>query len=119
VVGRAYEGSVSSGLYISGRDGFYTDLIGLIGGVNAHSGLTIALPNISVEGLIKLDPEVIFEVINADDPIKAKEALATWDKYPAISAVKNKRVFVLADDFASIPGPRFVLLAEQMADLVC
>lgn len=119
VVGRALEAGANPSVYISGRDGFYSELIGLIGGVNAHSGSTIAVPTLSKEGLMKLDPDVIFEVINRDDPVRATEAHKLWSGYQELSAVRERRVFILSDDFASIPGPRYTALAEKMAGLVC
>jgi iron complex transport system substrate-binding protein len=115
VVGRVFEGETLSGLYVSGKDGFYSDLLKLVGLENINNETTISIPMLSPEGLISLAPEVIIEVVNRDDPNKEEEISSLWSRYPNLPATRNKRVIILKDDFASIPGPRYILIAEQLA----
>lgn len=117
VVGRMFEGESLSGLYISGKDGFYSDLLKIVGLENINNESTISIPMLSPEGLMTLKPEVIIEVVNRDDPRK-EDLAALWDRYGKLPAVKNNRVLILSDDFASIPGPRYIVLAEQIAHLL-
>ena len=34
---------------------------------------------------------------------------------PEIAAVQNKRIYVIAEDYSTIPGPRFVDIVEDLA----
>lgn len=119
VVGRTREGSVDTGVYISGSDGFYGDIIALLGAVNVHQGRTVAVPTLSAEGILKLAPDVIIDVVNVDDKAGEDQLRKFWMKFPTLPAVKQGRVIVVSDDFASIPGPRYIQLAEKVAEPVC
>jgi len=119
VVGRIREGNSSSGLYISGRDGFYSDLLAMVGAVNVNRQSTIAVPSVSHEGLLTLNPDVVIEIVNVDDVFDERTAMALWNSLPSLPAVRDKKVFLLHDDFASVPGPRYILLAQKLSELLC
>ena len=119
VVGRAREGSRHTAIYISGRDGFYSDLVSLVGGINVRDGGTISMPTLSAEGILKLAPDVIFEVVSADDGEIDRSYAEFWREFPQLAAVRNSRIYFLNEDFASIPGPRYVKLLEQFAERLC
>jgi len=118
VVGRMHEGDSLSGIYVSGKDGFYTGVIELLGMKNVNADPTVAVPMLSAEGFMALAPEAIVEVVNVDDPALRGAPSAAWNRFPQVPAVKNSRIFTLSDDFASIPGPRYIDLAEKLADLL-
>lgn len=118
VVGRMHEGESLSGIYISGKDGFYTGVIELVGMTNVNTDPTVAVPMLSAEGFMALAPEAIVEVVNVDDPSLKGTPSAVWNRFPKVPAVKNSRVFTLSDDYASIPGPRYITLAEKLANLL-
>jgi len=119
VVGRTREGSSQSGVYVSGRDGFYSDIVSLLGGVNVHQGRTVAVPTLSAEGIMKLAPDVIIDIFNEDDGDKESDYREFWARFPSVPAVRQGRVVVVRDDFASIPGPRSILLAEKLHWILC
>jgi iron complex transport system substrate-binding protein len=119
VVGRIREGNQSSGIYISGRDGFYSDVLRIVGAENVNMQHTVAVPAVSAEGVMKLAPEVIFEIVNTDDHQISGDRLAFWQQFSKVPAVKSKKVFVLSDDFASIPGPRYINLAKELSNILC
>lgn len=117
--GNEYDG-VLSNLFISGRDGYYDEMIKIAGGSNVYAGSTASLPSVSQEGLIALDPEVVIQIGSETDgvrvdPVEIKKA---WAKLDMVRAVKEKQVYVLNDDYASIPGPRFIMLLEKINDLL-
>lgn len=114
-VGRTHEGSSTSGVYVSGRDGFYSSVLEILGVSNVNQERTIAIPTLSSEGIMALAPDVIVEVVSADDPQKDRNHAAFWRAYPNIPAVKNDRIISLREDYASIPGPRYILVAEELA----
>lgn len=119
VVGRTREGSADTGVYVSGNDGFYADIVTLLGAVNVHQGRTVAVPTLSAEGILKLAPDVIIDIVNVDDKVNEGQVRQLWAKFQSLPAVKQGRVVVVSDDFASIPGPRYIQLAEKVAEAVC
>jgi len=119
VVGRTRDGSAESGVYVSGSDGFYADIISLLGAVNVHKGRTVAVPTLSAEGIIKLAPDVIVDIVSVDDGIAAQQARGFWRRFSTVPAARDEKVVVVSDDFASIPGPRYILLAERLSRLLC
>ncbi|MCU0858485.1 MAG: helical backbone metal receptor [Pontiellaceae bacterium] len=91
-----------SRMYIAAKETFYDELIELTGGINAceRSG---GYPEISPEGLAVMNPDLIINIL----PNPGKTV-------PDFSKVwKNIRTVTLTNDYASIPGPRFVLLLED------
>jgi len=119
VGGNEQDGELSH-LFVSGRDGYYDQMLSIVGADNVYSGTTANLPSLSKEGLIVLNPEVVIQIGSESDGLRvAPEAiLRAWSNLYMISAVKNKRIHILTQDFASIPGPRFVLLLEEFARVI-
>lgn len=119
-VGRGDEESPSSGVFASGNDGYLGDLVALAGGKNINDGTTVGFPLLSPEALVTADPEVIIEIVDPRVSARVSESAvrSAWAAYPTLSAVKSGRIFVLADDFASIPGPRFIQLLERFVVLI-
>lgn len=119
VVGRTREGSTTSGVYISGRDGFYAELLAMLGVRNVNARNTVAVPSLSTEGILSLNPDIILEIVNVDDAERPERLLTFWKSFPGVNAVKNNRVFLIDDDYASIPGPRYTNVLRLFASKVC
>lgn len=115
-VGRNMGSGSLRDIYISGRDGFYDEMITLSGGINAYTG-SVTFPVVSGEGIIRMNPEVIIDIIpdleqkGWDKTMIIKE----WKTIPQVDAVKNSRVYIFGEDYVATPGPRFILIMEQMA----
>lgn len=107
------------GIYLSGGDGFYTDIARLLGGVNVHSSKTVAIPTLSAEGLLALKPDVIIEVVSPSDSIRDDEIRRFWRKLDKVNATKGARLFILREDYASVPGPRYVELLQRLSTILC
>jgi len=120
VVGGGNEGQILKSVYVSGRDGFYDDLLRLAGGENVIRGNTMAVPTVSAEGLLALDPEVIIQVRDEEESrgISAEDIVAAWRSLPQLRAVQTGRVFVVSDDYATIPGPRFIKTLDRFASIL-
>lgn len=91
-----------SRMYVAAKNTFYDELIELSGGINAceQSG---GYPEISPEGLAVMKPDLIINIL----PNPGKTV-------PDFSKVwKPVRTVTLTNDYASIPGPRFVFLLED------
>jgi iron complex transport system substrate-binding protein len=104
-------------LYVSGKDGFYNEMIMLAGGKNIYEGGTISFPVVSGEGLLRLNPEVIIEMIPdlGENRWDKGTILQEWKSVNEVDAVKNNRVYLFEQDYVVIPGPRFIFLLEKMA----
>jgi iron complex transport system substrate-binding protein len=110
VVGRSPGGGRIGALWAAAPDTFYDDVVELAGGVNVIEATGIRYPELSREGLLALDPDVIFDVV-ADGGargIDPASAAGDWRELDELRAVRDGRVVVLADDFVVIPGPRIV-----------
>ena len=118
VVGRTSDGRKTSGVYISGKDGFYSEILNLLNIKNVNTRQTVALPTISIEGILQLNPDIIVEIINVDDDIDVPSPQEYWKQFSTIQAVKTNRVFFFSEDFASIPGPRYIHMARALAQKV-
>jgi iron complex transport system substrate-binding protein len=116
-VGRNLTHDSLKDLYISGRDGYYDELIGMAGGVNVYRERTVAFPTVSAEGIRELDPAVIIDMIPDLDKSGADTAACrrAWDFASGVAAVDSGRVYVFGEDYVVRPGPRFILLLEDMA----
>lgn len=108
------------GMVAVGRSSYLTELMELAGGVNAFADAPGGYPKISLEEMLARDPDVIVDMGEMADTIDVTEArksavVALWKKYPALSAVRNGRVYAVADDIFVVPGPRMVDAAEAFA----
>lgn len=109
LIGTKEDAQKLNNLYVSGRDGFYTDLLTLAGAENVFVGLTGAFSSVSREALIKADPDYIVQVVSGEDAsaFERRAIRAAWDDLPYLKAVKANQVLLLADYVDSIPGPRY------------
>ncbi len=118
-VGRNMGSATIDEVYVAGRGGFYDEMITLAGGTNAYQD-NLAFPLITGEGLLRLEPEIIIDMV-ADLPEKGLSEAAVlkqWDSLGDLQAVRDKRVFLFTEDFVVIPGPRFIQILEKMAAVI-
>lgn len=112
-------GSISD-VYIAGEKTFYDDLISLAGGVNAYRGASLAYPAVSAEGIIRMKPDLIIDMV----PDIEKEGwdegdiVKEWESVLGVEALNETRVHVIGDKYAVIPGPRFILTLERISKLL-
>ncbi len=107
-------------VYIAGRDGHIDRIIQLAGGTNAYSQGKVRFPVVSPEGILEMDPQVIVDLVPGLAGREVDEAAirADWESLGGVSAVRRGRVYLVADDFATVPGPRFILFVEKLARLI-
>lgn len=73
-------------------------------------------PNLSIERLIALDPDVII-VLVAADMLSAQEVeryLSPWEQLPVLRAVRQDRVKLVHGPGVQSTGPRILELVEQL-----
>lgn len=119
-MGHSIDNQQMKQVFIAGQNDFYNDLIILSGGKNAYQENWIDVPSLSLEGIMQINPEVIIDIFpEADDhDADLNNVLQQWQNLEYIDAVKNNRVYIIQEDYATIPGPRIFLLLDQFARLI-
>ncbi len=109
----------SPNMMVAGRGTFVDELLNVAGGENAFPE-TADWPTITPQRAIQLAPEVV--IINAVGkdaaPDRLKAISQAWLNWTSIPAVANSRVYILQDEFLTIPGPTVGLAAERLARVI-
>ena len=105
--------------------GSYLDaLIGLAGGQNALASPGLPeYPRISMETVLRLDPEVIVDTVDMGDTADERRARqpinrGLWQAYPTLRAVRAGHLYADTTDALVVPGPRVVDAAEWLSALI-
>jgi iron complex transport system substrate-binding protein len=119
-VGREMGNGSLRDIFVAGRGTFYDELVSLAGGTNVYDGRAIQYPILSTEGLLRLNPQVVIEIVPelAQRGLTAEAVVRDWESLPGLNAVKERRIHVLTEDYAVIPGPRFVMLLDRLARIL-
>jgi iron complex transport system substrate-binding protein len=99
------------------RRTIHHDLIRLAGGKNMTAEEPITYPRISLEEIIRRQPEIIL-ISSMERGGRFEKAREDWLKWPSIPAVKNGRVHLIDSDLIDRPSPRVVEGLENMARLI-
>lgn len=120
-------GNMGSGpeakICVAGPETFYGQLVALAGGREAYQGRH-AFPEISREGLLELNPEVIIDIaVNTDyrplGTVAKRAMLAKWQEAASgTAAARDGRIHILEGDYLVIPGPRFIQALEDVATVI-
>ena len=105
-------------VYIAGNLTYFNDLIRIVGAENAYQGTTlITSPVVSAEGILRMDPDIIIEVMSTihDSNLKIEDAMKDWDILSEIRAYKNRRIYILTNPYMDIPGPRLIQALDDIA----
>jgi iron complex transport system substrate-binding protein len=92
-----------------------SEAIVLCGGRNVFAGLAPLAPRVSTEAVLAADPEVI---ITAEPGARPSAALAMWQRFEGISAVKNRRFATLDADRINRHSPRILDEIAVMCDAI-
>ncbi|MFV0576391.1 MAG: cobalamin-binding protein [Vibrio sp.] len=86
-----------------------TDIFTVCGGENIIANQAIAYPQVGIEQIVALAPEVMFS--------SHDESMQTiWKKWPQIPAIKNDHVWSLNPDWISRPTMRSLKSVQQVCD---
>ncbi|MGD9128192.1 MAG: cobalamin-binding protein [Planctomycetia bacterium] len=118
-VGRTLGTGRLENLYVAGNNPFFNEALSVAGGKNVMADSPSAFPAISIEGVLQTDPEVIFDMspMAASSEADREKLMEDW-KTADVQAITNGRVHLLDDDYALVPGPRFMLLLEKLDELL-
>ncbi|WP_303674968.1 ABC transporter substrate-binding protein [Vampirovibrio chlorellavorus] len=112
--------------FVAGEDGFYNQLVENAEGRNVLPKGKKGFLQISAEGILRLNPDVIIETTESLGPAhgtlsQAQQnamAEAQWRSLPQVSAVKHHRVYHFGQDYMVIPGPRFPQILKRFAEAI-
>ena len=86
-------------------DQIASDAIRVCGGRNVFGELKTIAPQVSVEAVLQLDPEVI---VGGKLYTPQDRGLSIWQPYKGMTAVRRKNLFTLDEELLTRPGPRIV-----------
>ena len=99
------------------RKTFHHDLIHLAGGTNMTRDETVTYPRISLEEVIRREPEVIL-ISSMERGGRFEKGRRGWLTWSSIPAVRAGRVHLIDSDLIDRPSPRMVTGLEEMARLI-
>ncbi len=98
------------GIMVAGGSSFVDELIAAAGGDNVFHDASAAYPQVSLEGIIARNPEVIIDLGEmSGDAVSEnykREIIALWSRAPSIAAVKQHHIVFAGSDVYLVPGPR-------------
>jgi len=95
-------------------------LLTAAGARNAVEGAVQGAPIMSIEEILRLDPDAILILVANDDlPPEARDQfLADFRSLPTLRAVRDNRVRVLNGSILLVTGPRVLVVIDRVADLL-
>jgi iron complex transport system substrate-binding protein len=120
VVGRS-PGTLAD-LVVVGRASFLSEVVEISGGINALGDATKlpAYPHISMETVIRLQPDVIVDAGDMgdtpDEHVRRQPITeALWRRETMLAAARHGDVHAVTSDAFVVPGPRIVEAAETLS----
>jgi iron complex transport system substrate-binding protein len=104
----------------TGKGTFLDQMIEIAGGVNVFGHLDMIYPQVSPEGMLAQQPEVIIELM-PDLKLTAalkEQMVEQWKQLGSMPAVTKNRIYVLTDENCLIPSPRYVEIIDRVASLL-
>jgi len=99
-------------IYTLGGGQIISDAAEACGYSNVYAELRDAAPAVSLESIAARDPDVILAL--ATDARTAQQWIEHWQSFPALRAVKNRRVISFIDPRLSRMGPEVVSATEAL-----
>jgi iron complex transport system substrate-binding protein len=90
------------GLVAAGPGSWIDELLTVVGATNALVASPVRYPKISVEEVLRADPDFVLDL---SDAATHEDAQAIW-RMVSVKATKSNRIRVLADSFLRAPSPR-------------
>lgn len=119
-IGRNVDSKVLEDVYIAGCDSFYNIMLKISGGTNVYTSGNLSFPVVTVEGIIRMNPDIIIDIIPdlTERGLDKDKVKIPWQKLSSIQAVKENNIFIFEQKFMARPGPRFIDIIKQMAKVI-
>jgi iron complex transport system substrate-binding protein len=97
-----------------GSGSFIHQMLELAGGENIVGHTSIPYPKVSLEEVLRRDPEVLLFPVGASEGIPEAEQ-QRWHKWTTLSAVAHNRLHQVKAELVNRPGPRAIEGVEAVA----
>lgn len=114
VVGRT-PGSLQ-GIFVAGRETFLDEMLAAAGGDNVAHDRVKGYGNLSPEGVIALDPDVILEVQESGS--RPSDPARDWAPLKSVAAVRRHAILALRDEVFVRPSQRIIQALKLVYDLL-
>lgn len=108
---------IVSQVYSAGPGTFYDDIIASAGGVNVLAPNSPRYPQIGAEGVLKLNPDIIIDIMTSTGTLDSVTVTRDWQIFNNVSAIRTGSVHCCAGDYVNIPGPRIVKLIADFKEI--
>lgn len=100
--------------------GFLHDILVLAGGADALADIGRESAMLSTEMVLARAPEAIIELHYGQSlpPQDLERERRVWNALPSLPAVRHNRIHLLTGDEFVVPGPRIVLAAQRIAEVL-
>ena len=110
-------------LTVVGQGSFLNELIDIAGGLNVFGKAKNFYPRIPREEIYASRPDIIIDMGDmsvTDDVTEGHKRSVTelWKQMPSLPAVRQGRVYAVADDIFVVPGPRVVEAARSLFRMI-
>jgi iron complex transport system substrate-binding protein len=111
------------GLVAVGKGSFLNELISIAGGRNAFENSAVTYPTISLEGVLRIDPDVIVDMGDMSETVGVTgahkhEVVDLWRTQSGLKSARSKGIYAVAADIFVVPGPRVADAAEAFAQML-
>lgn len=107
-----------NGHEVIGPDNFLDDILKVLNATNAAKELGKPYPSVDREKIIAMAPEAVVVLLPDAKPASVEAATRFWASMPELPAVKNRRVSIVSEAHALVPGARVGDVAQRIADLL-
>jgi iron complex transport system substrate-binding protein len=111
------------GIVAVGKGSFLNELIAFAGGRNPLADSPVTYPRISVEAVLRIDPDIIVDMGDMAETVGVTEThkqdvVNLWRRQADLKAVRSGQVYAVAADIFVVPGPRVAEAAEAFARML-
>lgn len=102
-----------------GPGSYLAELLEIAGGKNALTKTPVPYPRISLETVVRLNPDIILDAsmmnqVGESTAVQEARLREPWLAHPELSAARNGMVFGLTSECLVTPGPRVVEAVELL-----
>lgn len=110
-------------LTVVGQGSFLNELIEIAGGRNVFGKAKTFYPRIPREEIYASRPDIIIDMGDMSETDQVTEehkrsVTELWKQMPSLPAVREGRVYAVADDIFVVPGPRVVEAAQSLFRMI-
>ena len=114
ILGLAHQ---SNQFYIVGKDNYFSTILEYLDVKNAYQG-NIPYPQISLEKLIKLNPDIIITITSEQNSQIEQREKNYWINKKYLKAIQNKKYFFLNHSSLSLPGSQLNKTLKQFIQII-